>query len=181
MGALVFGVLESVVKGNGAGVRDGIGNLSAPWIILPLLASAAVSGGRVGRGAVTGLGATLAGLTGFYLANAFILDLGPHSTLHDIGLTLNVGSLWFRAGALSGPLMGMLGAWASRTGGLRVAMIGALAMLLEPVVVYLYVHLRPHGAFAAGNGDWNGVYAAEGGIGLAAVLRLWRLRTRARV
>src|ERR1700759_2093291 len=28
--AVAFGALESVVKGNGAGVRDGVGNLSAP-------------------------------------------------------------------------------------------------------------------------------------------------------
>src|SRR5947209_6458374 len=97
--ALLFGILASVLKGNGAGVRDGVGNLSAPWVIVPLLAGAMASGGQPSRGAVVGLLATLLALTGFYLTNAFVLDLGSHSTVADIGLTLNVGSLWFKAGA----------------------------------------------------------------------------------
>ena len=128
-----FGAFESVFKGNGAGVRDGIGNLSAPWVILPLLAGALGSRGSISLGAVVGLLTTLAALVGFYLANAFVLDLGPHSSLHDIGLTLDVGNLWFKAGALSGPAMGALGAWASRRGGIVVAWTAVGLVLFEPL------------------------------------------------
>ena len=45
--AVAFGALESVVKGSGSGVRDGIGNLSAPWVILPFLAAVAVARRRI--------------------------------------------------------------------------------------------------------------------------------------
>src|SRR5262249_41495915 len=110
--AVAFGASESIFKGNGAGLRDGIGNLSAPWVILPLLAGALGSRGNIALGAVVGLLTTLAALAGFYLANAFVLDLGPHSSVHDIGLTLSGGNLWFKAGAMSGPAMGAVGAWA---------------------------------------------------------------------
>jgi hypothetical protein len=86
MAAAAFGALESIVKGNDAGVREGIGNLSAPWVIVPLLAGAVGSRGSTLLGALVGLLTSLAALVGFYLANAFVLDLGPHSSLHDIGL-----------------------------------------------------------------------------------------------
>lgn len=173
--ALLFGMTASVLKGNGAGVRDGIGNLSAPWVIVPLLAGAAAPRRRLGWGALLGLFATLLALTGFYLANAFVLDLGQHSSAADIALTLNVGSLWFKAGALSGPVMGALGAWASRRGRLTVAVIGALIVLLEPLVVDAYLHVRQFSGFAAGGGSWTGVYVGEGVAGMAMVAALLAL------
>ena len=172
MAAAAFGALESVLKGNGAGVRDGIGNLSAPWVILPLVAGAVGSRGNAALGAVVGLLTTVAALVGFYLANAFVLDLGPHSSLHDIGLTLNVGNMWFKAGAMSGPAMGAVGAWASRRGGFVVAWSVVGLVVFEPLVVYL-AYLASNGRFAAGDGQWNGVYAAEAALGAIAAAALW--------
>jgi hypothetical protein len=175
MVAVAFGALESLVKGNGPGVRDGIGNLSAPWVILPLLAGAAGSRGRIPLGAVLGLLTTIAALAGFYLANAFVLDLGPHSTVHDIALTLGAGNLWFKAGAISGPAMGAAGAWASRRGRSAVAAAVAGIVVFEPAVVYL-AYRAGNGRFAAGNGDWNAVYAGEATLGVIAAAALWRTR-----
>ena len=172
MAASAFGAVESVLKGNGAGVRDGIGNLSAPWVILPLVAGAVGSRGSAALGAVVGLLTTVAALVGFYLANAFVLDLGPHSSLHDIGLTLNAGNMWFKAGAMSGPALGAVGAWASRRGGFVVAWSVVGLVVFEPLVVYL-AYLASNGRFAAGDGQWNGVYAAEAALGAIAAAALW--------
>jgi hypothetical protein len=36
--ALAFGIGVSIVKGNAGGVRDAIGNTSAPWLLLPFVA-----------------------------------------------------------------------------------------------------------------------------------------------
>lgn len=179
MAAAAFGALESIVKGNDAGVRDGIGNLSAPWVIVPLLAGAVGSRGNTLLGALVGLLTSLAALVGFYMANAFVLDLGPHSSLHDIGLTLNVGNMWFKAGAMSGPAMGALGAWASRRGGLVLAWSVVGLVVFEPLVVYL-AYLASDGRFAAGDGQWNGIYAAEAALGAVAAVALWRARSTAR-
>jgi hypothetical protein len=44
--AVAFGVLASILQGSGARIRDGLGNLSAPWVIVPMLISAAGSRGR---------------------------------------------------------------------------------------------------------------------------------------
>jgi hypothetical protein len=175
LAAVVFGAAMSVMKGNGAGVRDGIGNLSAPWVIAPMLGGAAAARGRIFAGAVIGLLTTVAALAGFYLANAFVLDLGPHSTFHDLGLTLDVGNLWFKAGAVSGPVMGAAGAWASRRGRFTVAAIVIATVVLEPLAVYL-VYFGSGGFFGAGDGQWNGIYAGECIVGLVAAVVLWRAR-----
>jgi hypothetical protein len=174
-----FGVVESVVKGNGAGVRDGIGNLSAPWVIVPLLAGAAGGRGRILLGAAIGLLTTVVALVGFYLANAFVLDLGPHSSLHDIGLTLDVGNVWFKAGVVSGPAMGALGAWAANRSRLTVVAIAAGTVLLEPLAVYL-AYRGSNGFFSAGDGAWNGIYVVEAVVGAGAAAVVWRVRTRQR-
>jgi Family of unknown function (DUF6518) len=177
--AVAFGALESVAKGNAAGVRDGIGNLSAPWVILPLLASAAASRGRMWLGAMIGLLTTTVALAAFYLTNAFVLDLGPHSTLHDVSLTLNTGTVWFKAGVVSGPVMGAAGAWLARRGPLAVAASALGILVFEPVAVYL-AYLASDGRFAGGNGEWNGIYAAEAALGGIGASVLWRARGRGR-
>jgi uncharacterized protein DUF6518 len=177
--ALAFGALESVIKGNGSGVRDGIGNLSAPWVIVPLLAAAAVARRRIVPGAVIGLLTTMTALVGFYLANAFVLDLGAHSTVHDIGLTLDVGNLWFKAGVVSGPVMGAAGAWVRRRGRWAVAASVAGIALFEPLAVYV-AYLASNGRFAAGNGEWNSVYGVEAVLGAIAAGVLWRVRLTGR-
>ena len=72
----------SVLKGNDAGIRDDIGNLSAPWLLLPFFAGAAMRGRWLAEAAI-GLAATCAALMAFYVADAFVLNLGPPSLLVD--------------------------------------------------------------------------------------------------
>jgi hypothetical protein len=39
LGSVAFGVIMAVIKGQNAGVRDAVGNLSAPWVVIPFLAA----------------------------------------------------------------------------------------------------------------------------------------------
>ncbi len=36
--AVAFGIGDSVLKGNGAGIRSALGNTGAPWLLLPFVA-----------------------------------------------------------------------------------------------------------------------------------------------
>src|SRR5689334_21501905 len=63
--ALLFGVLAALVKGHHDGVRDTIGNLSTPWLLVAL--AAGLHARSLPRGALLGLAATLTALFGFYV------------------------------------------------------------------------------------------------------------------
>jgi hypothetical protein len=131
LGAVAFGVSMSILKGNGAGLRDDIGNLSAPWLLVPFFAAAAVPGRRWLAGASVGVAATCSALAAFDVANAFVLDLGPHGWLEDVRLTL--AAHWFLWGLVSGPVFGVIGAgWRRRRfsyGGIAVTAL----LVAEPV------------------------------------------------
>jgi hypothetical protein len=71
--------------------------------------------------------------------------------------------------------MGALGAWAARRGGFVVAWSVVALVVFEPLVVYL-TYMASHGRFAGGDGQWNGVYAAEAALGALAAVALWGTR-----
>src|SRR5450759_155741 len=74
--------VAALLKGQGSGVRDVLGNMSAPWLIVAFLA-----GGRsrsLRAGGALGLEATLMALAGFCLAFAFAADLGDHGFAGDV-------------------------------------------------------------------------------------------------
>jgi len=133
--AVVFGVLVAVLKGGDAGLRDSLGNVSAPWLLLPYFAGTGSRG--LLRGAALGLSACLAALLGFYVAESVVLDLGPHPWLTDLALTLSAGRIYFTAALISGPVMGAIGgAFERRT--LVSAVVVGLTLMGEPLVVFLY-------------------------------------------
>jgi hypothetical protein len=134
--AAAGGAALAAVKGQGADIRDAIGNMSAPWLLIAFLAGATSRTWK--GGAVAGLASTLAALVGFYAAESVILDLGPHSWAVDLQLTLRAGRYYFAQGILSGPLFGALGGlWASKRSA-AAAMVVALAFVFEPLVVWAY-------------------------------------------
>ena len=168
-GAVAFGVICSVAKGNGGGSGRGGQHERA-------LGDSAASGGGVrgsaaaGR-ALIGLIATLLALTGFYLANAFVLDLGPHSTLHDIWLTLSpLGNPWFRFGVISGSAFGALGAWLAGRHAVWLGAAVAALLIFEPAawVAWLTAHHQTVGESAVSPGVW--VVEIAAGIALAVTL-----------
>ncbi len=130
--ALAFGIAVSVVKGNNAGIRDAIGNVSAPWLLIGFLGGAIAGRRRVMVGALTGTVATLIALLGFYVTNSFILDLGPHPWLTELSLAVVGGKGWFLFSLVSGPIFGTLGVWWARTRSVIPVLIVGLLFVLEP-------------------------------------------------
>lgn len=133
----------SVIKGNGAGAREAIGNTSAPWLLLAFFAGGLAGGRRAGQGAAVGLAATFTALAGFYVANVFVLDLGPHTSLYDLRATIEGGREYFVLAVLSGPTLGGLGAlWQQRRSVLLGVSVTAL-LIFEPLAWLLYEHSSP--------------------------------------
>lgn len=161
MVALALGVTWSIMKGNGAGVRDAVGNLSAPWLLLPFVAGALVAKGRPATGAGVGLFVTLAALAGFYVANAFVLDLGPHPLLVDVRLAVVAGKRYFALALLSGPAFGALGGWWQRHRSTSMAVLVTSLLVCEPLVWIAVASWFPARSYP-------GVLAGEAAVGLFA-------------
>jgi hypothetical protein len=136
--AFAFGLTLSVEKGNGGGVRDAVGNISAPWLLLPFVVGVVLGRGRTAVGAVVGLLATFVALAGFYLANSFVLDLGPHTRLDDVRLAVEGGKQYFVLALLSGPTFGALGAWWQRHRSTTLAVLVASLLVFEPLAWAAY-------------------------------------------
>jgi Family of unknown function (DUF6518) len=133
LAGIAFGVFVAVLKGQDTGVRDALGNTSAPWVVVPFLAGTRYP--RVWKAALVGIATTLASLLAFYAAEAAILDLGPHPWYTDLRLTLGSGRLYETWGLFSGALYGALGGmWASRRPLVAPVAVG-LAFVCEPLIV----------------------------------------------
>jgi hypothetical protein len=164
-GAIAFGVLVAVIKGDDVGVRNALGNMSAPWVIVPFLAGTLSS--RAWHAALIGVATTLAAFFGFYLAEAVILDLGPHPWYVDLKLTLGSGHLYEIWGTPVGLIYGLLGwLWASRSSAAAALAVG-LAFVSEPLIV---LALRRADLWGGGGlFDYPWLWATEVAIGLAAI------------
>jgi hypothetical protein len=160
LGAAAFGVAVSVLKGNDAGIRDAIGNLSAAWLLLPFVCGVLVGGGRAFRGAVVGMLATVTALTGFYVSNAFVLDLGLHPWLEDVNLAIHGEIFWLELGLFSGPIFGALGARWRRTRSIFLVVLITAFFVFEPLAWLAY--LRTTSADAS----WEAVWVCESLLGL---------------
>jgi hypothetical protein len=135
LAAVVFGLAAALLKGGDAGVRDSIGNISAPWLLLPYLAGTTVSGWK--RGSLLGVIACVAAVAAFYVAESFVLDLGPHSRLTDLQLTVSSGRYYFAAAVIFGPVFGALGGIGKRRPLLSAAVV-AFLLLGEPIVLFAW-------------------------------------------
>lgn len=127
--ALMFGMVAALIKGDHHGVRDTIGNLSTPWLLVALVPGFLTR--SLPRGARLGLATTAAALLGFYVVVAMTVDGRLDQVLRDNGR-------WLLCGLVSGPLMGALGAWIRRrspepesTG----VLVTGLLLVLEPMVI----------------------------------------------
>jgi hypothetical protein len=183
-GAALFGVVAGLVHGNAGGLRSSVGNLSAPWLAVPLVA--AWWSGSVVRGAVIGWAATMTALAGFYvgLTATMVGHLGAaHGPLASYGVVLLANRIWFVAGLASGPLCG---AFAGRAGGrLRadwlLLTIGSLMVGEILVVSGLGSRRIPVLGLRWSDSDLRG-YAVEAALGVllvaATVLRRGRPAAR---
>ena len=176
-GAAGFGLLMAVIKGQGAGARDALGNISAPWLLLSFLAGSTFA--RVRVAALLGLVAALAALAAFYAGESVILDLGPHSWLTDLNLTMRAGGYYFIQGLVSGPIFGALGGLWARRRSATVGVVPALLFALEPLIVLVYQRSTGGSPTEAGlltHYPW--MWATEVLAGVAAVTLIVRRRIR---
>jgi hypothetical protein len=171
---VVFGIVMAWIKGNGAGLSDAVGNISALWLLVPFLAGAAASGRRVILGALYGLAATLSALTGFYFAESFVLDLGPHSWLTDLSLTMGTVVYYGERGLVTGPVFGALGLWWRQRHSAVAATLMAAVFVLEPLAWWLY-GLRIGGGAAYPVPGYPALWLSEIAVGIAGFLLLRRL------
>jgi len=133
--SVAFGVLMALVKGQSDDLRGAVGNMSAPWVVLPFVAG--VRCRRPSHGALAGVATTVLAFAGFYAAEAAILDLGAHPWYVDLRLTLGTVNVYERMGLLSGAVYGALGAvWGARRSLLAASAVGA-AFLAEPFLVFV--------------------------------------------
>ena len=170
--AVAFGVVMAVVKGQADDARNAAGNMSAPWIVVPFLAGARFA--RPWHGLVAGVAATLAAFAGFYVAEAVVLDLGPHPWYVDLRLAAGTVNVYERAGVLSGALYGALGTlWA--TGRLRAAALAVgSAFVVEPLIVLALWR----GNLWGGPGilRYPGLWVTEVVVGVVLAAALYRRR-----
>jgi hypothetical protein len=149
MAALVLGAAAALLKGEGSGVRDVLGNLSAPWLMVAFLA-----GGRsrsLWVGGALGLTATLMALAGFCLAFAFAADLGDHGFAGDVYLALRANSRYFLGALVSGPTFGVIGAWWIARRSARASIWIGLLLICEPLAIALISNV---GSLARLAGGW---------------------------
>jgi Family of unknown function (DUF6518) len=178
LAAAAFGVLVGAFKGDATDLRSGIGNLSAPWLLVAFLP--ALRCRSVWEGAVVGLLSTVVALLGFYSSLTIVLSghLGGGGFAREFVVETAANRVYFIAGLITGPLFGALGAWIGRrhpratwitVGGLVAGEIAVVALLqgrqLVPAPLYLVWSVD----------DWT-PYVAESLLGVAIVLAaLWRL------
>jgi len=171
LGSVAFGVVMAAIKGQDVGVRDALGNLSAPWIVIPFLAG--MRSTSVWRATLVGVATTLASLLGFYVAEAAILDLGPHPWYIDLKLTAGAVNIYEKCGVFSGALYGALGGlWAMRRTVWAAAAIG-LAFVVEPAITLVTSRAGLWGG--GGLLDYAWMWVGEivvGGAAIAYVIRV---------
>jgi hypothetical protein len=175
--AAAFGAASAVVKGNGSGLRDAIGNISAVWLLLPFLAGGAGGMRRPATAALAGLAATLVALCGFYFANSFVLDLGRHPWLTDLALTMRTVPHYAEFALLSGPVFGALGYGWRRRYSLAAAALIAAAFVLEPAAWWLYGREIGGGAAYPVPG-YPALWLAEIAVGVAGFVLLTKVARR---
>jgi hypothetical protein len=174
--AAAFGVAMGLFKGSDTGLRAGIGNLSAPWLLVAFLP--ALRCRSVLQGAVTGLVCTLVALAGFYTAVTVVLagHLGGGGYLVEFLVESRANRIYFIAGIVTGPVLGAVGAWTGRRGP-RVARIIVGALLAGEIlaVALLQGHqlAPPPLYFTWGVDDWW-PYVFETVVGAAVLVTALR-------
>ena len=123
--ALFFGVAAALLKGEAGGTRIILGNLSAPWLLLPFFAGRACR--SLVSAAVVGGAVAVFSLVGFYACASAVYDM---VNSHTIGINV----VYFVGALISGPLFGALGHWSVRRRSLLAPAALGLALVAEPFV-----------------------------------------------
>jgi hypothetical protein len=174
--AALFGVAAGLFKGNDAGLRGGIGNLSAPWLLVALFP--ALHCRSVMRGALLGLTSTLVALAGFYAALTAVLagQLGGGGHLTELLVEVSANRIYVLGGIITGPILGAIGAWIGRHRPDSLwLVVGALVAgeILVVALVHGHQFFLASYYFSWGVADWT-PYIGESIVGIAIVLAALR-------
>jgi hypothetical protein len=175
--ATAFGVAAGVFKGNETGLRAGIGNLSAPWLLVAVVP--ALRCRTLPRGALMGLSSTLLALAGFYAVLTVILagQLGGRGFLAESLVEVRANRVYLLAGVVTGPLFGAVGAWIGRHHPRSVRLLVGFVLAGEALAVAL---LHGHQVLPAplffrwSVADWK-PYIGESLLGVVVILAaIWQ-------
>jgi hypothetical protein len=120
---VVFGAAVAAVKGTGGGFRYSLGNIAAPWLVIPLLAGR--SRRSLSTASLLGAAVAVSSLIGFYALTSAAYDLVNSHTLRNNLLFLVVG-------ACVGLVAGAIGYW-SVPEPLIAGLAVGLALVAEPL------------------------------------------------
>lgn len=173
-------------------LRNTIGSLSTPWLLIPFVAGAMCR--RTLAGALIGLATTTSALTGWYLYAGIAEDVGGHGFIGDLRLEFLANCVYFAAGLLSGPLFGAAGAWWRRTRTAPSGLVAGALLIGEPLVMGTLTLLHHLGVLSADTrlpgflslaahtwiADWlaGGVLAGEFLLGVLVALLARRVARR---
>ena len=155
------------MKGHHGGTRNAIGNVSAPWALIPFLAAAFIRPRRAIFGPFIGALSTVAALASYSLVRA-ARSGSPHRYA-EMSLT-SMDNRWFLLGIFGGAVLGALGALlAERRKWAAIGMLTASLLVLEPVarIIWALVMGEPPRTLIPSPGVWA-LEVLCGGVGLFA-------------
>ena len=180
LAGVAFGVLVAWAKGQDTDgltpmsqIRNDVGNLSTPWLMLAFIAGARSR--RPASGALLGLPATMSALLGFYVFTTMVVNLGGHGFLGDFGLELWGNRIYLAGGVVTGLLFGALGAAWSEKLSLRTAVLAGALLVAEPIALVIFGVVFPN-TVVGRNAISMSVYGAELSLGVV-VLLMARMRS----
>ena len=169
-----FAAVDAMVKGHHGGTRNAVGNVSAPWALIPFLSGAFVLPRRRLTGAVVGAATTLAALACYSLVRKGAFGEGGSRGFGSF-IVSAAGNRWFLLGTIGGAIVGATGAWLAAKGqwGIVIAVVASV-LVLEPAARVLWAIAK--GETARTLIPNPAVWAVEILCGCAVAL-VFRLRT----
>jgi hypothetical protein len=169
-----FAAVDAIVKGHHGGTRNAVGNLSAPWALIPLLTSAFALPRRRFTGAAVGAASTVVALACYSLVRMGAFGEGGSRGFGSF-VASAAGNRWFLFGAIGGAMVGATAAWLAAEGrwGIVIAMVASL-LVLEPAARVLWAIVKGEAAHTLV--PTPAVWAVEILCGCAVALG-FRLRT----
>jgi hypothetical protein len=133
-----FAAADAMVKGHHGGTRNAVGNLSAPWALIPFLSGAFALPRRRFTGAAVGAGSTVAALACYSLVRRAAFGEGGSRGLGSFTASA-AGNRWFLLGAIGGAVLGAIATWlaAKEQWGIVIAVVASL-LVLEPAARVLW-------------------------------------------
>jgi hypothetical protein len=138
-----FAAVDAIVKGHHGGMRNAVGNVSAPWAILPFLSGAFIRPRRLVFGALIGAASTVGALACYSLVRVAAFGTGPEHRAASSVMASAATNRWFLLGAIGGALLGAAGSWLAvkRQWALVTAIVASL-LVLEPAARMLWAIAR---------------------------------------